>query len=52
MGDGREGERQPLLKNESVNYSSRTSDAIGNYLLKIYLSYCHFNLSTAMLRVY
>ncbi|XP_057327978.1 type 2 phosphatidylinositol 4,5-bisphosphate 4-phosphatase [Microplitis mediator] len=28
MGDGREGERQPLLKNESVNYSSRTSDAI------------------------
>lgn len=29
MGDGKEGERQPLLKNENVTYSSHGSDAIG-----------------------
>lgn len=28
MGDGKEGERQPLLKNENVTYSSRGSDII------------------------
>ncbi|EFN80591.1 hypothetical protein EAI_05769 [Harpegnathos saltator] len=27
MGDGKEGERQPLLKNENVTYSSHGSDA-------------------------
>jgi len=31
MGDGKEGERQPLLKNENVTYSSHGSDAIGTY---------------------
>lgn len=31
MGDGKEGERQPLLKNENVTYSSHGSDAIGRY---------------------
>ncbi|KMQ91299.1 transmembrane protein 55b [Lasius niger] len=29
MGDGKEGERQPLLKNENITYSSHGSDAIG-----------------------
>ncbi|XP_011691534.1 PREDICTED: type 1 phosphatidylinositol 4,5-bisphosphate 4-phosphatase [Wasmannia auropunctata] len=28
MGDGKEGERQPLLKNENVTYSSHGNDAI------------------------
>lgn len=28
MGDGKEGERQPLLKNENVTYSSHGSDVI------------------------
>lgn len=32
MGDGKEGERQPLLKNENVTYSSHGSDAIGTEL--------------------
>ncbi|XP_071565607.1 type 1 phosphatidylinositol 4,5-bisphosphate 4-phosphatase [Temnothorax nylanderi] len=30
MGDGKEGERQPLLKNENVTYSSHGSDAVGD----------------------
>lgn len=28
MGDGKEGERQPLLKNENVTYSSNGNDVI------------------------
>lgn len=29
MGDGKKGERQPLLKNENVTYSSHGSDFVG-----------------------
>lgn len=41
MGDGKEGERQPLLKNENVTYSSHGSDAIVGAYCKLRIGVHH-----------